>query len=320
MGKDLGNDPSTLPSRRGLDITGIPFGRLTPLYPIKGKFAPDGSRMWLCSCACNPAVRCEASTHLLRNGHVRSCGCLVREKSPDLRGMTSGKLTVLYNTGVLSKQGYLWHCRCSCDAHTELDVPADYIVRGTAKSCGCAVRENSRIVNTKYTTELEKILAIRLSGMKTRCTNEKRNNYKNYGGRGIYVCDEWSTNPRSFIDWALKNGFRKGLTIDRIDNNGPYAPWNCRWVDDQAQSDNKRNSNLITVNGMSKSLRGWDSYLGYRKNYLSEMKKTVSEEELVSFIQSAVDAKPFNPESFGVAGAVTANPIPALVVPGSLTL
>lgn len=85
------------------------------------------------------------------------------------------------------------------------------------------------------------ILSRRFSSMKTRCYNKNNPAYKNYGGRGIKICDEWLNDKNKFIEWSLVNGFRKELTIDRKDNNGNYEPNNCWWVDRKTQNNNKRN-------------------------------------------------------------------------------
>ncbi len=79
-----------------------------------------------------------------------------------------------------------------------------------------------------------------LSGMKSRCGNPKDPNYKNYGGRGIRICDKWLNSTDSFIVWALSNGYDNSLSIDRIDVNGNYEPSNCRWVDAKIQCNNRR--------------------------------------------------------------------------------
>ena len=78
------------------------------------------------------------------------------------------------------------------------------------------------------------------NAMVERCTKPTIKNYHNYGGRGIKVCNEWIGNYQSFCDWALENGYKKGLQIDRIDNNGNYEPSNCRWVTQKQNCNNTR--------------------------------------------------------------------------------
>lgn len=82
-------------------------------------------------------------------------------------------------------------------------------------------------------------LASIYQGMKQRCYNTNRPNYKYYGGRGVSVCDEWLNNPQAFYDWAMANGYQENLTIDRINNDGNYEPQNCRWASMKEQATNK---------------------------------------------------------------------------------
>ena len=106
--------------------------------------------------------------------------------------------------------------------------------------------------------------------MKKRCYYPKHNQYKNYGGRGIKLCDEWNDRTiirisgirytkgwLAFKKWALENGYADNLTIDRIDVNGNYDPSNCRWVTQQAQANNRRNNIVITYKGKTQTVADW---------------------------------------------------------------
>ena len=83
------------------------------------------------------------------------------------------------------------------------------------------------------------------TNMKARCYRKTHPQYDNYGGRGIFVCEDWLKSFISFKEWAENNGYNDNLTIDRIDNNRWYTPYNCRWVDRKTQNNNKRNNILV---------------------------------------------------------------------------
>ena len=92
--------------------------------------------------------------------------------------------------------------------------------------------------------------------MKTRCENPNRKNYERYGARGITVCEEWHE-AKNFVEWAIANGYKKGLQLDRIDNSKGYSPENCRFVTPKENSRNRRNTKLLTINGVTKCVLEW---------------------------------------------------------------
>lgn len=98
--------------------------------------------------------------------------------------------------------------------------------------------------------------------MKQRCYNENVESFKYYGGAGITICDEWKNDFESFKEWALSNGYKNNLTIDRIDVHGNYEASNCRWITNSEQQMNKRNNHYISYHGVIKTLTEWSTELG----------------------------------------------------------
>ena len=101
-------------------------------------------------------------------------------------------------------------------------------------------------------------------GMISRTSNKNDNRYNLYGSRGITVCEEWKNNPKSFFDWALSNGYKKGLSIDRIDNDGDYCPENCRWVTQKEQTRNTRRNNKFNVGNKKMCITDIAKNLGFK--------------------------------------------------------
>lgn len=126
-------------------------------------------------------------------------------------------------------------------------------------------------------------------GMKRRCNDSNRKEYRIYGGRGIKVCKEWETSFTSFRNWALSNGYNDTLTIERNDVNGNYEPLNCRWATKKEQANNKRNNRFLTHNGKTLTIAQWAKELNVHENTLrNRIKKGWSEEEIFSKeVQSA---------------------------------
>lgn len=166
----------------------------------------------------------------------------------DLTGMRFGRLIAVERAGVQNagKRGSktLWLCKCDCGK--EKIVLRNSLVCGQTKSCGCLEKEVKKTMHLKHgmaKTRLWKIWC----GIKDRCNRPNNRDYPRYGGRGISMCDEWKDDFQAFHDWAIENGYRDDLTIDRIDNNGNYEPGNCRWVTRKEQTRNRNNTIKIPL-------------------------------------------------------------------------
>lgn len=104
--------------------------------------------------------------------------------------------------------------------------------------------------------------------IKHRCFYENHYAYKDYGGRGITICDEWKNDFSTFYEWSIANGYSIGLTLDRIDVNGNYEPSNCRWATWKEQGNNRRNNVLLTFKGKTKTLAEWADDIGITRQCL----------------------------------------------------
>ena len=127
---------------------------------------------------------------------------------------------------------------------------------GSTKSCGCLSNELLKKRNSIHGLCRTRIYSI-WDNMIQRCTNPNRNEFVNYGGRGIKICDEWRQSFRAFYEWAIDNGYDDNLSLDRIDVDGNYCPQNCRWITVAEQGANKRNCVLIEINGKTQTMSQW---------------------------------------------------------------
>ena len=149
--------------------------------------------------------------------------------------------------------------KCLCECGREFIACLYNILNEHTKSCGCLSKEMSAdkirkaqkiwVSQASHTQELYPELYRILGAAIQRCTNPNRPEYKDYGGRGICVCDEWRNDRKKFIEFALANGWEPGLELDREDNDGDYSPENCRFVSRSVNLNNRRNT-LRTVDGV----------------------------------------------------------------------
>ena len=116
-------------------------------------------------------------------------------------------------------------------------------------------------VNYKHGLRKHKLFSV-WSNMLDRCNSATHKAYKDYGARGITVCKEWKEDFMTFFMWAMKEGYRNGLSLDRIDNNKGYNPMNCRWVTMKEQSNNRRSNHLLTFNGKTQTMQQWADEVG----------------------------------------------------------
>ena len=157
------------------------------------------------------------------------------------------------------------------------------LTSGKTTSCGCYGKEKRLESNTKHNLSHTRINKI-YCNMKSRCYNPNTSKYKNHGGRGIIVCDEWLGKDGliRFYNWAINNGYSENLTLDRIDNDGDYSPENCRWADYITQNYNRRCNVTFTINGETKSAREWCNLYEIKLNtFWSRVNKGYSGEDLI---------------------------------------
>lgn len=172
----------------------------------------------------------------------------------DLTGQRFGRLTVIERAGNTRGGKPQWLCVCECGNSTVVrgaDLKGEKVV-----SCGCIRRESITKRNSSHSKSESRLYDI-WKGMKQRCTNPKHMAFSRYGGKGITVCDEWLHDFQAFYDWAMANGYRADLTIDRIYNDKSYSPDNCRWATRVEQNRNLSTNTMVEIHGESKPLPLW---------------------------------------------------------------
>ncbi len=175
----------------------------------------------------------------------------------DITGQRFGRLTVLSFSHMNKGRRAVWNCECECG--TKCQVEGTKLATGRTKSCGClrpdAARENNSTHG--YSTHY---LWNTYAKMIARCYTPSDKSYKRYGARGITVCERWR---ESFVNFLADMGDRPdGCSIDRIDNDGPYSPENCRWATISQQNSNTRQNHNLTYDGETLTIAQWSTRLG----------------------------------------------------------
>lgn len=153
---------------------------------------------------------------------------------------------------------------CECECGTRREVRGTHLKSGKTKSCGCYKKDKTSEVFAKHKLRNHP-LYIAWANMKSRCNNRNNPSYKDYGERGIKICDEWQE-FENFYHWSIANGYEKGLSLDRVNVNGNYDPSNVRFANDDIQANNKRNTRYITINGVVKTVSEWAKISGIKRD------------------------------------------------------
>lgn len=268
------------------DYVGKRIFYLTPINEVD-ELAKDGSKQWAFRCICGKTVI--TTPYRVISGHIKSCGCMryknikkqpVQSKGvpyfdpADFVGLKNNHLTVIDVIPPMNGERAKLKCICDC-GHTTYCLPYQF-KNGAVKSCGC-IRHRGNLKDGSSKNPLYQDWRQMIS----RCYKKTASNYSRYGGRGITVCEEWRKSPFSFYEWVESVGGKPaGTTLDRIDNNGPYSPENCRFADIRTQSRNKRSNIILTYNGKTQCLTDWANEYGINDETLrGRLKKGMSLEE-----------------------------------------
>lgn len=180
----------------------------------------------------------------------------------DLAGTKFGKWTVLERSVYFSRGRKRSSVICRCECGKTNNIILNCLLSGGTTQCRTCSNKmkaslKSRLTHGQTHTRLYSVYF----NMRSRCRNPSHQDFKNYGGRGILLCDEWN-NFEGFYRWAMQSGYQIGLTIDRKNNNGNYCPDNCHWIPRPLQTRNQRTNVYYEWRGKKMILPEWADLLG----------------------------------------------------------
>ena len=215
------------------DLTGCKINNWN-IIEFKG-LNKHSQSLWLCECDCpKKTQRVKTTSQIKQRGN---CGC---KNVENLKEQQFGRWLVISDP-IYKNDRIYFLCKCSCEEENICEVRSDNLKNGTSTSCGCWALET----RTKHGLSRERITNIWYD-MIYRCTNKETKSFKNYGARGISVCEEWSdNNPQgliNFTNWAIVSGYKDNLSIERINVDDNYYPDNCTWITMAKQARNKTNT------------------------------------------------------------------------------
>lgn len=203
-------------------------------------------------------------------------------------GEKIGIYEILYLNDYKSKDGHkVYHIKCT-ECGWENDIRYKDI-KALSKTCkhltiaGSYVNFNGRMAWKNH--RIKKIF----EGMRNRCYNKDLRDYKWYGDKGIKIYSEWVKNPLLFEEWALNNGYKDNLTIDRINSDGDYSPENCQWIPLEENSRKAGKVNWIAVNGETLTGKQWANKLNLGPNMINTIIREYSIDTAKKFIQNVIE-------------------------------
>lgn len=232
------------------DYIGKKYNLLTILDCFRKEYQGRNRIFARCQCDCGEIY--ENNLTEIKNGHIKSCGCLKRfdfERDYKNKVFHDIKVLDLIELGKTPTDSIV---KCKCHCGTIFTSRLIDLIKKNRYIVGCHKCNNGTTplfnIKKKYELHDADIKTI-LYSIKSRCLYPNRKDSKWYYDKNIKICDEWLNNSNLFVKWAKENGYKKGLTIDRIDPNGNYCPENCRWVDMYTQNNNHSNSKKYLYEG-----------------------------------------------------------------------